>query len=257
MFENLNVRLPEGEARCLVGGRGPALLYHHAASGPRVTAGIEALARSRTLYIPVAPGFEDAPRLAEGAHMNDLANWLGAFIDVVFGGAVDVAGHSFGAWVGCWLAVERPQTVDRLVLVSPAGFNLDGGEALEGDPATLLARAFAHPERRRTETRPAERIAANRAAAASYAHGLVCDHKLVARLGGVSTPTRVVYGAKDGVIAPSCPELLRETLRHVEVQIVEDAAHNIDVDQPEAFASAIEDFLVQSERAPKQAAAVR
>jgi alpha/beta superfamily hydrolase len=32
---------------------------------------------------------------------------------------VNVAGYSFGAWLGSWLALEEPRVVEKLVLVSP------------------------------------------------------------------------------------------------------------------------------------------
>jgi pimeloyl-ACP methyl ester carboxylesterase len=116
-----------------------------------------------------------------------IARCPAEFINSISGEPVDVIGNSFGGWIACWLAVLAPERVNRIVLESPAGFSPDGSGQLEGDPATYLARAFAHPEKRRPETKSPEMIAANRAAAFCYSGGVVRDDELVALLFATST----------------------------------------------------------------------
>jgi pimeloyl-ACP methyl ester carboxylesterase len=65
------------------------------------------------------------------------------------------------------------------------------------------------------------------------------------RLRDVQTRTQIVHGEKDGVTPASSPTLLLRTLPRAKLHIVEDAAHNVDVDQPAAFAAAVDGFLAQ------------
>ena len=248
-FAHANVRVDGVAVPVLAHGDGPPLLYLHAASGPRPTAGLEQLAASRTVLIPAFPGFQGTKPLPSGSRIPELADWLARYLRHAFDGPADIVGHSFGAWVASWLAARDQRQVSRLVLVSPAGLNPEGSDQLEGDPATLLRRAFAHPERRPPETRSPKMIGRNRAAAAAYASGTVWDGEMVSRLRDVTMPTLILYGSEDGVIAPIGPQTLARGIRPSVLRIVEDAAHNIDIDQPEVFADEITQFLQQAQAA--------
>ncbi|MFD2414940.1 alpha/beta fold hydrolase [Amycolatopsis pigmentata] len=232
-----------GVTRYLVGGEGPPLVHLHSASGVRITPVIEALARTRTVYLPLMPGFDGTAPLPEGAGMRDVAHRTLDFVDEIVGGTTEVVGVSFGAWIACWLVWLEPARVVRLVLESPAGFSPEGSSSLEGDPATFLARAFAHPEKRRPETRTADTVAANRAAAGRYGGGVVRDLELVGLLSSVRVAALIIHGEKDGVVPAEAPRLLHAMLPVSTLHEIGDAAHNVEIDQPEAVIEAIGAFL--------------
>ncbi len=159
----------------------------------------------------------------------------------------DVIGHSFGGWVAMWLAVDFPEVVDQLVLEAPAGFRIGGAGGLGGSPAELQKRMFAHPEKIPPETRSPDVLAANRAAAGSYAPNDAVDPELSKRLGDVAALTLVLHGTADGVIPVESPRFLKANLPHAHVIYIYDAAHNIEIDQPERFVELVGDFLRRGE----------
>jgi pimeloyl-ACP methyl ester carboxylesterase len=242
-FQRKRVALGRAAGEYLEGGAGPALVCLHGAGGVRITSALEALAQTRRVYLPIAPGLDGAENVEEVVWMTGLAKHTAVFMEAAIGDPVDVAGHSFGGWIACWLVAQRPDLVSRLILQCPAGFNPRKGEALEGDPATFLSRAFAHPEKRRLETKTPEMIAANRAQAARYSGGIAYDASLVSRLHSITCPTLILHGRKDGVVPSETPLILEKHIPHAKLVHIDDAAHNIEVDQPEVYVGLVDQFL--------------
>lgn len=246
-FERRTADLPMGAIPYVVGGDGPPVLYFHAAGGVRVTGGLERLARGFRIHMPVIPGFDDTPTLESMRTMQDIARMGAAFIDGVIGAPCDVIGQSFGGWAAPWLAALHPDKVGLMVLECPAGFRPEDSPPPSRDPEVALREMYAHPERRPAETKSAETMARNREMLHHYHGPAVRDHALVARLGDIATLTLVLLGTKDGRMPPESVRLVKERMPHAFLVYVYDAAHNIEVDQPERFASLVGDFLRRGE----------
>jgi pimeloyl-ACP methyl ester carboxylesterase len=242
-FRKESARLPSGELTYLTAGRGDALVCIHPASGVRITPAIEGLAASFKLYLPILPGFDGTERLPGIATMSQLAQLVAAFIEAGLGERVNVSGHSFGGWVACWLAVQRPDLVLNLLLQCPAGFRPAGVGGLDADPVALLAKSYAHPENRRPETKPPEVTASNRRLASTYSLDAASDFDLIDRLHEIAASTLILHGRKDGVIPQASPELLERLIPSSAITYVDDAAHNIEVDQPEEYCRLVRDFF--------------
>ncbi|MDR6859470.1 alpha/beta hydrolase [Variovorax guangxiensis] len=226
-----------------VRGQGPALVVLHSSSGVRSTPALDQLARHFTIYQPACPGFDASPPPDQPSSVPALADWLGEYIDTAIGTPVHLSGQSFGGWVAAWLAVRRPELVRSLVLQCPIGFGPLVPPPEGADAATLLARAHAHPERRPPETRPAAQADANRRMAAAYGCGVVTDHALLDRLARLDVRALIVHGCKDGIVSLESIRTLAECLPATTLVQVEDAAHNIEVDQPDAYARTVLGFL--------------
>ena len=84
----------------------------------KVTAG---LAQSFDLLVPVLPGWEGTAFHPGVDSRHSLAGLMAEFHAGVIGTRCDVMGWSFGGAVALWLALERPELVERLVLECPAG----------------------------------------------------------------------------------------------------------------------------------------
>ena len=241
------VALSSGPLAYHVGGDGPPVIHMHAASGFRATAALEALARSFRIYAPVAPGFDGTPTHDDVASMEALARLQAEFADTVVGETTDVIGHSFGGWLATWYTVLHPQKVGQLVLECPAGFREEGVGGLSPDPEELQRRLYAHPEKVPPETKPETMVTRNREMLAHYHGGKAKDDALVDRLNEIEALTLILHGTKDGAIPISSPRLLKSRIPRAFLIYVYDAAHAIEVDQPEYFTGLVSDFLTRGE----------
>lgn len=246
-FTKSEAPLKGGKLQFHVGGTGKPVLYLHTAGGVRLSPAIERLSQSHRLHLPVMPGFDGTERVASLRSMTDLADLAAEFIDGVIKRPCDVIGHSFGGWVAAWLAVRHPDKVEQLVLAAPAGFRPEGEGGLVADPAKLRQMMFAHPENLPPEQKTPEILAQNRAMVHHYHGETATDRDLVARLGEIKALTLILHGTKDGVIPLASPRLLKERIKQSHLVYVYDAAHAIDVDQPDRYVQLINDFVERGE----------
>lgn len=186
-----------------------------------------------------------------------------------------VVGHSMGAQAAIMMALEHPSRVERLVLVAPAGV-----ETFTPEEAALLG-GFWTVERLRART-PAEarqayafvfsdfdagveRLLAERLAidetprfdgmARAVLRSIqgMLDEPVRARLGEITVPTLIVFGAADAMIPNRAlhPDLTVDSLGHeaktaipgAQLVLIEGAGHTPYHDDPEAFASALRRFM--------------
>lgn len=246
-FETSTVDLSSGAITYHTAGEGRPVLYLHAAGGFRLTRPLEQLAEGFRVYAPVTPGFDGTPAHDGVGTMPDLAKLMGDFADTVIGERCDVIGHSFGGWLACWFAVLQPDKLDQLVLEAPAGFRPEGVGGLSDNPEELRRRLYAHPENLPSETKPPEMQARNREMLHHYHGPAAMDQELVQRLGDIQSLTLILYGTKDGAIPIESPRLLKQKIPRSFLIYVYDAAHNVEVDQPERFSDLVGDFLARGE----------
>jgi pimeloyl-ACP methyl ester carboxylesterase len=62
-------------------------------------------------------------------------------------------------------------------------------------------------------------------------------------LGGVATPTLIVWGADDAIAPTNCGELYRRAIPGARLVIVEECGHMPEMEKPAEFVSAVLDFL--------------
>jgi len=220
------------------------LVYLHPAGGLRRTPVLEDLASVRELHTPVFPGFDGTRADNDIRSRKALAHWTAKQIEKL--GPCDVMGSSFGGAVALWLALERPELVDHLVLEAPAGLqSID--PALRKDAQAFRAALYAHPENVPAETKTLEIQVRNRSMLAHYGAEDGRDAELVARLGEISHAALVLHGTEDRIITAASMQLLKHSLRRAYLVYVWDAAHNIEVDQPRRMSALVKAFLERSE----------
>ncbi len=173
-----------------------------------------------------------------------------------------VLGHSLGGFIAQEVALAQPGRVDRLILAAttPGGPNAIPirPEALQvmtdrsGDPADLVRRgvavasapgfAEAHPEvvaallaYRLTNPVPPAQYSAQVMAGAG--------HNAEARLGQLTCPTLILFGAEDRVVPPGNAELLAAKIPGARVRVLPGAGHIFPIEAPARTADVILEFL--------------
>jgi pimeloyl-ACP methyl ester carboxylesterase len=218
-MQEQTVQLKSGELTYFRAGSGRPLLYLHPAGGVRRSKVLQGLAESFALYVPVIPGFEETP-FHEGVKTRQaLAGLAGEFTDKVIGARCDVMGWSFGGCLALWLALERPQLVDHLVLECPAGLY-----SIE-------------PKIKRV----------NRAILEHYDAQDGKDEALLERVAAVEHPTLIMQGTEDGTTPAASAQLLKGRLKKAFLVYLWRASHDIEVDQPERVLALVRDFLERSD----------
>lgn len=240
-LESEKVDLASGPLEFFKTGTGAPLVYLHSAGGTRLSAPLQRLAESHTVYVPIVPGFDGIAHLDGIDTVQAIAEHLAHFLDYVTDGdgTVDVVGHSFGGWVALRLALAAPSRIGQLVLEAPAGLH-------SSEDAPSGARAA-----RADDDRPAELVASNRAAFQAYQAASTgpdgVDRDLIGRLSEIEAWTLVLIGTKDPVIPASTGQLLKRELAHTYLMYVYEAGHDIELDQPDRFDRSAREFLKRGE----------
>jgi pimeloyl-ACP methyl ester carboxylesterase len=86
---------------------------------------IAALAERFHVYTPERRGHGHTPDVPGPIAYQLMADETIAFLETVIGEPADLVGHSDGAFVAMLVAMQRPELVDRLVMIS-GGFNKSG-----------------------------------------------------------------------------------------------------------------------------------
>lgn len=87
---------------------------------------LDALAERHPVIALDLPGHGQSDAKLPGVSIASLAGFVGRFLDTVgIDGPVHVVGHSMGGAIALQLALDAPQRVARLALVSPAGLGAE------------------------------------------------------------------------------------------------------------------------------------
>ncbi|MDJ0849453.1 MAG: alpha/beta fold hydrolase [Myxococcota bacterium] len=250
------VRAGRIDCRVWEKGRGEPLGFLGGLRGlPRWTPFLDRLAAGRRVVAPSLPGF---PGARGHDALDDVADWVTATLDVLDASGLagcDLIGASVGATLAAEVAAFSGATVRRLVLIAP--FGLFVPEAPVADlwaqkPRELPSLLSAHPERLEAAldapagADPTEwQLTANRAnEAAARLLWPLGDLGLAKRLHRVRAPTLLVWGAQDRVVPPSHAKRYASGIAGwVELREIGDAGHTVEIDQPDAVARVVLDFL--------------
>jgi len=245
-------------------GGEPALVLVHGfgASKDAWLALADALPTGQRLLVPDLAGHGGSIRDSSAAYdTGRLAAEVGAWLDAVAPGPVDVAGNSLGGAVAVRLALERPGRVRRLVLLDAAG--------VRGPTPTGLDSAFARgavPLIPTTRAAYDEFVAltfsgdagipgpARDVFAADIARGepflrdllrAIGDEGDALRplLGDVRQPTLVVWGGEDRILSPSAVPIWQAGLPDARAVVLPGVGHAPMQERPAETARLLTDFL--------------
>jgi pimeloyl-ACP methyl ester carboxylesterase len=243
----------------LIAGAGPPLLFLH--GGDYVAQNrplLDRLAQRFRVVAPRHPGFGTTPRPSWFRSVSDIAYLYLDLLDRLDLHEAMLVGSSFGGWLALEIAVRSTARIAHLVLIDSLGLKFGGRE--ERDIADIYALP-ADEVLRRTFTDPArfvpdyatlddselQSIAHDREATALYGwKPYMHNPALVHWLHRVTVPSLVLWGAEDGIVAPSCGEKLAASLPDARFEHIAGAAHYPQIEHPEAVADHIARFAQEN-----------
>lgn len=246
-FERKSARVGGGTLEYFVAGEGPDVIYLHGAAGPEIRAVARRLLQGHRVWVPVVPGYEATPTVPGTDSIPGVADLIAALIDQNIGNRCDLVGHSMGARIAAWLAIRHPAKVGQLVLMAPAGLRPLDAPPLAFEGEAFLRQMYAYPERRPAESRSAQAVVANRAAMRHYGVGAPRDEALIDRLGDIQALTLILGGSRDERVPSQAVQLARSRINRSQLLYIYDAAHAMEIDQPDRVATVVADFLARGE----------
>jgi pimeloyl-ACP methyl ester carboxylesterase len=269
------------------GAGSPLLLLHgHEQGAASWRWVISALARTHRVLALSLPGHgESGPAAGRYAPGADLAPFVAAFLaDVGAGSPLDVVGHSAGGAVALRLTLADPTRIRTLTLVDSAGLGREVHPLLAldtlpvvGELAVMISRMpggdvartsmstamlFAQPSRIPAEFVAEQHALARRPgqleASTAMARALFGPQGqrqiLLGRLPELTTPTLVIWGARDYLLPVQQARTAVKMLPHGELSVFPDCGHLPHVEQPDRFAAVLGDWLAVPRVMPRELA---
>jgi len=238
----------------LVGGAGPEVLFLHGAGGAGRWLEFQSrLAEQFTVRFPSHPGHGGSPAAEWIQHISDLAFHYLDFLDELGLERVHLVGASFGGWIAAELAVMASHRLASLVLIDPVGIKVDGWiyPFLFGmDIPEIVATVFHNPMAAFALAPPdqsPETLALQYRQGAALArvswNPYLYDPLLHRRLGRITTPTLVAWGAHDR-LAPlvPCGDAWVKAIPGARRQVFAESGHVPHLEEPSAVAEAVVEF---------------
>ena len=243
MFSEGYVEADGFRIRYMESGQGTPLVHLHGAGGLRLTPAHDLLSRHFRVVAFEMPGFGQSPENSRTRSMPELASTMAQAIENLGLDTFNLMGTSFGGKTALWLALQAPARVLALVLEAPAAIRQEAAEPPSNSPEEMARRLFAHPERLGAIPLADPATRAKTQPLVQRLRGPNRDADLESRLPGLVTPTLVLFGTLDRVIAPAMGRVYKDLIPGCHLTFVYDAGHAISTDRPEAFAEVVGDFL--------------
>lgn len=242
-YEIKEATLSGGPLSYHVAGTGKPILHLHSAGGVTITRPLDTLAESYQVFAPICPGFDGTTRWDSLASVRDWAGVVAEFAKANVGERFDVIGSSFGSWTALWLAALNPGMVDHLVLEVPAGFRFDGKGGLPLDLEARMKALYVYPENIPGGPKAPEIARGNLETYTALAGDITVDEALSEKLPDIDAVTLILLGTEDTVVPPEASAHLKRSIPVSQRIFVFDAAHSIEVDQPERVTRLWQGFL--------------
>jgi pimeloyl-ACP methyl ester carboxylesterase len=250
-------------------GRGAPLLLLH---GPTPVAVelpfIQRLSRYAEIIASSHPGFGRSPRPDDFDSMYDLVHLYLDLIEQLPYAKVVLAGFSFGGWLAAEIATACSHKIRSLILVDPVGLKLgprdqrDITHLFNTPPAELEARAWHDATRRPSGPfglgwqMHVQELADEDLVLLARAWDALClyawrphlfNPHLQRWLCRISVPTLVLWGASDRIVSVDYGRTYSQLIPGAKFEVIADAGHHPELEQPEAFVERVVAFLDESE----------
>lgn len=246
------------EVNYYTAGRGEPLIVIHGGGGDARTwnNNIEALAEKYTVYAPDLPGYGSSQPLVGNYYIPELTGFMNNFSLALGLDRFHMMGHSLGGGIALNYALEYPQRIKKLVLVSSLCL---------GREIALWVRLLSIPALLRsvgaltitilksirwiltTLVKGVEFIMPLSPASVTIGGSITTVKEqtlvLVSRLSEVLMPTLVVWGAKDPIVPVKHAYAAAQVIPDCRVQVYKNSGHNVHREELGPFSNLLSDFL--------------
>ncbi|MFN7780235.1 MAG: alpha/beta fold hydrolase [Betaproteobacteria bacterium] len=258
------VNLPSGAVHYVESGQGVPLVLLHANPGDSsdFEAVVPALSRHYRVLALDWPGYgrSAVPSQHEVVNAHLFCNVLREFLNALALPPALFIGNSLGGNAAARLAIELPEAVRGLVLVSPGGFTPHNsitrafckfqGSRFAFSPRLLAGRYLKHRtpsvkamlDRAEASQATAARIAVNRAVWRSF---IEPEHDLRQSAGSIKAPTLLLFGKHDPVIPAKRDGAVAARCIQGAQLVVMLSGHAPFAEIPEAFLAEVLPFLAR------------
>jgi len=232
----------------------PVLLLHGMDTVPPRAAFLDLLGCDAEIIAPSFPGFGNTKRPNDFDTIYDLVHLYLAVLDELPYDKVALVGLSFGGWLAAEIAAASCHRLSKLVLVDPVGIKLGGPterdilDVFNVSPAELRRCSWHDPAQAPDyDAMSDEELvihARNWESLCLYAwHPFMYNPQLKRWLGQIRIPTLMLWGASDRVVTPDYGRAYSRLIPGARFEIIEEAAHHPELEQPERFAGRVAAFL--------------
>lgn len=249
----ISVRGIDLELLCRGSGR-PLVLLHGFSPIDPAAPFLDRLAPHARLIAPSHPGFGGSARPDRFETIYDLTQLYLDLLETLPHDHVTLLGFSFGGWLAAEIATLCCHRIDRLILVDPLGIKISDRETpditdiFNTHPAEVTRRRFYDPrfvpDYDAMTDAALTLVARNWDSLALYGwQPYMYNPRLAYWLRRIAVPTLVLWGARDGIVTPEYGRAYASLIPGARFETIPDAAHHPELEQPDAFARAVRDFL--------------
>lgn len=235
----------------------PLLLLHGMQNVDPRARFFDLLGRHAEIIAPSHPGFGHSTRPADFETVYDLVHLYLALLDQLPYDKVALMGLSFGGWLAAEIAVTCSHRIDRLILVDAFGIKVSDRETpdildvFNTSPTEVQKRSWHDPGKWTPDfnTMPDDDIivrARNWETLCLYGwHPYMYNPQLPRWLRRITQPTLVLWGASDGIVQPSYGRAYSTLIPGSRFELITEAGHHPEIEQPHAFVDRVAVFLQQ------------
>ena len=233
----------------------PVLLLHGMQNIDPRARFLDLLSRQAEIIAPSHPGFGHSVRPADFDTVYDLVHLYLDVLEALPYERVTLVGLSFGGWLAAEIAVKCCHRIDRLVLVDAFGIKISDRETpdildvFNTSPQEVQRRSWHDPEtwvpdfNAMADDELVVR-ARNWEALCLYGwHPYMYNPQLKRWLRRITQPTLVLWGASDGIVQPSYGRAYSALIPGACFELIAEAGHHPEIEQPEAFVDRVATFL--------------
>jgi len=239
-----------------VGSGSPVVIIHGVGGHKEDWAGVaEALSSNHQVFAIDMLGFGESSKTGSDLSMPVQAEAVRALLDHHGIARADVIGNSVGGWVAATFAATFPDRTGLLILIDAAGFramfegtppvNFDPGNVAEMDALIRFVINSPVADTPGLAERAFEAYVASgeKAITATWGQSLFTSPRLEDLLARITAPTLVLWGADDRLFPSVLAGVFAAQMPTATSQLVPDAGHFPQIDNPAITIAAIEAFL--------------